>query len=194
METVIKTEPSVEPISLNELKDHLHIPRANTDEDDYLPSLIKSVRVFVEEKLNRKLITQTWYLYLDNWPIIEEYFELPYGRLQSVISIKYKGTDGSESTWNSNNYIAGIGYEVGRVILGYNKSWPTSVLYPSLPIIVEFKCGYGDVGVDVPDSILSAMKKIMSDMHEEREIRPKANLMDSLAGDLISSYKIWQVY
>lgn len=194
METKIKTEPAVEPISLDELKDHLHIPRANTDEDDYLPLLIKAVRVFAEDALNRKLITQTWYLYLDDWPIIKEYFEVPFGNLQSVESIKYKGTDGSNTIWNPDNYIVATEHDVGRIVLGYNKSWPTSILYPSLPITVEFACGYGGSRDNIPGSLLSGMKEIMSEMYTNREIEPNPNWRDSLAGSLLLQHKIWWIY
>lgn len=194
METKIKTAPIVEPVSLNELKDHLHIEHSDTDHDDYLDLLIKAVRGFIEEVLNRKLITQTWYLYLDDWPIINEYFEVPFGNLQSVTSIKYKGTNGAEVIWDSANYIVATEYDVGRIVLGHNKSWPTSVLYPSLPITVEFVCGYGNAGTTVSNSLLNGMKKIMSEMYVNREIKPSSDWQNSLAGSLILQHKIWQVY
>jgi len=58
-------------------------------EDDLITSLIVSAREHVEDILRKKLITQKWNYYLDEWPS-ENYIKLPFGNLQS--NVKATGT------------------------------------------------------------------------------------------------------
>jgi len=168
METTLKTAPTKEPVSLDEVKQHLRIELELTDHDDYLTTLIKDAREYAEELTWRKFITQTWYAYYDDWPCYN-YFELPFGSLQSVTAIKYTDTDAAELTWSSAEYIVGIDYQKGRVTLDDGYTWPNVVLYPSNPIEVEFKCGYGAAATDVPANIKKAMKIMIADSFENRE-------------------------
>ena len=167
METVLKTAPAAEPISLDEAKRHVRIDIDETDHDDYLHDLITVAREQVEMITWRKLITQTWYAYLQDWPK-GTYIELPFGKLQSVTAIKYTDVDGDESTWDSDEYIVGTDYQKGRVTLADGYTWPSETLYPSNPIEVEFVCGYG-LAVSVPAQIKHAMKMIISELFENRE-------------------------
>jgi len=167
METTLKTAPVAEPISLDEAKRHVRIDIDETDHDDYLHDLIVVAREQVEMITWRKLVTQTWYAYLDRWPG-GKYIELPFGKLQSVTAIKYTDVDGDESTWSSAEYIVGTDYLKGRVTLADGYTWPNETLYPSNPIEIEFLCGYG-LAVSVPPQIKHAMKMIISELFENRE-------------------------
>jgi len=59
-------------------------------------------------------------------------------------SVKYKDSDGTETTmtvttdylWETNED------QIGRIVLPYEKSWPTDTLYPSKPITIKFVCGW----------------------------------------------------
>ncbi len=166
MKIVLKTAPANYPLGLKEVKQHLVIPRGWTEDDDYLDTLITTATDKVEQFLHRRLITQTWYLYLASWP---DTIVLPFGKLQSVTSIKYKDTDGDESTWSSDEYIVDTNTDPGEVVLGYGEVYPNETLYPSNPIEVEFICGYGDAGSDVDPMIKHAMKLVISDLYETRE-------------------------
>ena len=167
MKATLKTAPEVYPITLNEAKKQCEIGD-ETHHDDYVESLIKAATGRAEQYLHRRLITQTWTLYLDGWPVGTEII-IPFGKLASVTTIKYKDTDGDQTTLSSDDYIVDINTEPGRVVLGYQKSWPTTTLYPSNPIEIEFVCGYGDAGSDVESSILHAIKLDISDLFENRE-------------------------
>jgi uncharacterized phiE125 gp8 family phage protein len=141
MSNEIVTAPSSYPITLTEAKAHLNIPDTDTDHDTYIRALIRSATAKAEQFLHRRLVTQTWKYYLDNWPS-GLFFELPFGRLQSVTSIKYKDEDGTESTMAATEYIVDTQSEPGIVELGYEESWPSGTLYPNNPIKTEFVCGY----------------------------------------------------
>ncbi len=142
METVLITAPQNYPVTLAEAKAHMNI--AVSDDDTYIRSLIATATDRAEQFTRRRLITQTWKAFFDEWP--DEYFDLPFGQLQSVTAVKYKDSNGDESTLSTDDYIVNTVSLRGRVVLGYGKSWPSTTLYPSNPISVEFVCGYFERG------------------------------------------------
>src|ERR1043165_9106345 len=86
--------PSVEPITLEEARDHLRLvasgsPATHPD-DDMIEAFITAARQHIDGKdgwLGRCLITQTWELVLDTFPDGE--IRLPLSPVQEVVSIKY---------------------------------------------------------------------------------------------------------
>ena len=168
MITVLETAPVKYPITLNEAKKQCEIGQEQPDHDDYLNSLIAAATGQTEQFLHRRLITQTWKFYLNQFPS-DNYIKLPFGQLQSVTSLKYKDEDAVESTMDSGDYIVDIQSEPGQIVLGYEEVWPTDTLLPSNPIKIEFVCGYGLTGASVPASIKHAIKLTISDLFENRE-------------------------
>lgn len=139
MEKILVVGPSAFPVSLAEAKANLNISHSN--DDDLIYSLIAAATLEAEQFLRRKLVSQTWKIYLDEFPATD-YIKLPFGQLRSVTAIKYTDSDGDETTWSSDDYIVDTVSEPGRIVLGYGKNWPTSDLYPSNPIEIEFVCGF----------------------------------------------------
>ncbi len=133
--------PSIYPITLAEAKKQCEIDDDDTAHDTYMHTLIMSATSEAEQFLHRRLVSQTWQYWIDCWPW-SNYFKIPFGSLQSVSSIKYKDETGAETTWDDSEYIVDTETEPGRIVLGYNESWPTDTLYPSNPIKIEFTCGY----------------------------------------------------
>ena len=198
METTLTLAPTVEPISLDEAKRHLRIDIDETDHDDYLQDLIVVARQRVETVTWRKLVTQTWTAYLSDWPG-GEYIELPFGTLQSVTpevidgvsGIKYTDSAGDTYSWVSTEYIVGTDYQKGRVTLADGYTWPNETLYPSNPIEIVFICGYG-LAVSVPSQIKHAMKMIMSELFENREISIIGTIQKEMetVNNLLSDFRL----
>lgn len=157
--TTLVTAPAVYPLSLAEAKEHLRV--TSTDENNLLTNLIKAVTLQAEELTGCKFITQTWKAFYNGWP--DEYFVIPYPPLQSVTHIKYKNTAGTQTAWNDGNspmtyaYIVDTDSDPGRVVLGYDESWPSTTLYPSIPIEIQFICGYG-LAASVPEDVKTMLK------------------------------------
>ena len=109
MKTVLVTSSTGEPITLEELKNHLRIMPGETEDDEYLRTLITMSRERVEEITNRKLMPQTWKLHLNNWPNTD-YIQLPYGRVRSVPStgIVYTNSTNNSTTFSSTAWSAGF--------------------------------------------------------------------------------------
>lgn len=171
----IITQPACEPLTVLQVCEHLRINAYDSEIDEalnsYVDVLITAVRQDVEDFLGRALITQTCRYYLDCWPSLD-YIELPKPPIQSVTSVKYTDSDGTETTWNvpdTGEYIVDTLNFKGRITLGYNKYYPTATLYPSNPIKIEFVCGYGNAPEDVPRRIIQAMLIQIAELYENRE-------------------------
>ena len=157
---------SSEPVTRTEAKVHLRVD--HTDDDAYIDSLITMARKDAEQFLHRKLIQATITGYLDVWPDGDSII-LPYGNLKSITSIKYKDTDGDQTEFSSDDYIAATETEPGQAILVYGEPWPSVTLYPSNPIEIIFVAGYGEDAADVPEPLRHAIKLILADKYENRE-------------------------
>jgi len=144
--------PSVEPVSLTELKAHLHVD--HTDDDIALTALIKLGRQAVERDTGRSLVTQTWVLRLDEWPA--RYIELHHPPVQSVSSITYVYTAGVTQTWSSAEYVVDLYIRPGLVRLAYSCDWP-DLRGDERGIAVTYVTGYGTAGSDVPHELRQAV-------------------------------------
>lgn len=140
MKQSIVTAPAYYPLVLDQAKEQLKV--VGTDNDKEIQSLIPVVTDNVEQYLSRRLVTQTWKVWLDAWPSGDS-IELPFGNLQSVTHVKYTETDTTENTWSTDYYSVDTDSEPGRVVLKYGQSWPTESLGPDNPIEIQFVCGYG---------------------------------------------------
>jgi uncharacterized phiE125 gp8 family phage protein len=147
------TAPTIEPVTLNEVKAHLRV--TSSTDNDKISNLITTVRQKLEDQLQIALITQTWKAFYAGWPgeDEEDAFILPIAPVASVTHVKYKDTAGTQSTWSSAYYIAETDSTPGRVVLGYSQTFPTTELYPSLPIEIQFIAGYGAAITSVPQQI-----------------------------------------
>lgn len=180
----LHTAPSVEPISLTEIKAFLRI--SGSDEDDVLTILGKSARESVELYTGRCLITQTWKLVLDGFPnagIIHPdgegvydmpsnaaisalgYIDLPKQPIQSVTSITTYNISNTSSTFNSSAY--GLDVSGGRIFLKSGYAWPVDLRdYQAVEVL--FVAGYGADGTSVPSAIKQAILNYVSSMYESR--------------------------
>lgn len=166
MAAKLVTAPATEPVTIAEQKLHSRVDI--TDDDDLIAAQIAAARRWLEGVKRRAFITQTWRLNLDAWPVGNE-IALPNPPLQSVSSIKYYDESNNETTWNNSNYLVDTDSEPGRVVLAYNKTWPTeATLYPVNPIRIEFVAGYG-AAADVPETDKQAIMLLVGHWYENRE-------------------------
>lgn len=160
------TSPTQEPLTLEETKVHLKVDEA--DDDGLIYALIEAARSYCESYQRRVYISQTWELWLDDWPD-GDYIALPLPPLQSVTSVIYYDTDDTEATFSSDDYFVDTKNEPGRVHLNYGEVWPTTTLRPANGVVVRFVAGYGSEVSDVPEKAKQAMKLLIGAWYEQRE-------------------------
>lgn len=166
------TDVTTEPLTLDEVEAHLRI-EADT-QDTYLTPLITLAREYAENYTRRSLATKTLELILDVFPKVD-YIELPKSPVQSVTSIKYKDYEGSETTWDSGNYIVSNDYLPAKIVLGYNKTYPIYTEYPTDSIRIRYVAGHNDSN-PIPKSIKQAMLMLIGHLYENRELTSVADL------------------
>ena len=158
------TPPATEPISLTEAKLHLRVD--GSDEDALISSLITAAREYCEAFQNRAYITQVWEITLDAFP--RNLMVVPRPPLQSVDSIKYTDSSGTETTFDAENYIVDTDSEPGRIALAMNALWPTVTLQPINGVRVRFTAGYGDA-TKIPLMVKQAILLLIGHWYEHRE-------------------------
>ena len=159
----LKTPPPVEPVTLVEVKSLLRID--DNDDDNLISSMITAIRQRAEEWTRRSFLTQTWTLWLDEFPFRHgntlnklngRVIIIPRPPMQSVIFIKTYDNDNSAVTFDASDYFVDTASSPGRVALNDNSSWPTSLRKFSA-VEVEFIAGYGSNASDVPEGIKQGM-------------------------------------
>lgn len=143
-------------------------PSTNTTGDPFLEAIRDAAVDMVEDHTRRKLLTQTIDYYLDEFPEGDS-ITLPFGNLASVTSVKYKDSDGTETTMTvTEEYLVETNGEgCGRIVLPYGETWPSFAAYPSNPITVRFVCGW-TAAANIPAKIRAAVKMVAADLYEQR--------------------------
>lgn len=158
--------PTQYPVSLVEVKAHLHI--YHSDEDAKLDAFIAAAVNRLDGYygiLNRALLPQTWRLQLDCFPPC---IDLPLPPLISIDQFQYLD---DLDTWvdvtDSEYQLINNGEVPSVLVPSYlEQAWPTPKLQPD-SIRIVFTCGYQPG--HVPEDIKSAILMTISTWNENRE-------------------------
>ncbi len=189
------TAPTSEPVTLSEVKKWLRVD--HDEEDDLLALIIAESRNRVERHTLRHLITQTWNLFLDEWPCGDR-IAFPRAPLQSVTSVTYTDSDGAPTVWASTNYVVDPYSEPGYLIRKDGVSWPTVTLADVNAIRIQHVTGYGAVLGHGREHFRSALRLACATLYDHREeIIAGAGViavkMPSSFEDILES-EIWNKY
>jgi uncharacterized phiE125 gp8 family phage protein len=167
--------PLVEPVSLDDLKDHLRI--TDSSEDELVTGYGVSARQTLEADrypgLGISLITQTWDLFLDSWPSGVDPIIFPKPPLQTVTSVSWFDLANNEtvldvSTYRVDNTVQpGEGVSMARIFPV--SGWPGVSLRQANGVKVRGVAGFGDVPTTVPMSLVLAIKMLTGTFYEFRE-------------------------
>jgi uncharacterized phiE125 gp8 family phage protein len=168
------TGPTVQPLTLEEVKAHLRVDYS--DADDLISAYIAAATSYVEGQYGftgRALVTQTWELVIDHFPVHE--IKIPLPPLQSIESIKYDGSDGLEVTLAADQYYVDDVSEPAWVV-PITGGWPTAVFDAINSVRIRFVAGYDattdsppDLRGNIPRAIKQAMLLYIGNFHEHRE-------------------------
>lgn len=169
--------PVIEPITLDEAKQHLRVD--GNDDDILIMSLIKQAREYCENYQNRKYITQTLELVLDSFPQGNAIIFYNCSPVQKVESIKYYDANRQEYLFDENNYISDLDGFVGRAVLNRGKHWPTLELQSVNAVRVRLIAGYGDTPDKVPETVKWAMILQMKLLYDDYRPEEKTKLEEA---------------
>lgn len=163
--TAIVTEPTSEPVDLDTVKSHIRVDW--DDEDELIGGYIKAARQYCEDVCGRRFMTQTWDLWIQQWPAGNRIY-IPYPPLISVEYVNYTDSTESVNILDSSTYVVNNAGSLGEVVLRFGQIWTPSVLSPSRPVNVRFDCGYGDAFA-VPQPIKQAILLLIGHWYANRE-------------------------
>lgn len=152
-----ESQPASEPLSVNEVKNHLRIDLDCMDDHTYLEALIIVAREVCENVTNQIIGEQNWSMTMDALCYDLEISKVP---VISITSFKYKDANNAEQN------ITDVFYDL--------KSKPARVQLNDIPTLYEdgyakaeikFKAGM----LEVPAAIKSAMLLIIGHLYENRQ-------------------------
>lgn len=140
------------PVTLAEVKTHLRI--TGTDEDAAVTRFIGEATDWAEEFLRASLVTQTWVLKLDRFPVGDGPIDLPRGPVQSITSVAYLDSAGASQTLaegtdfqlKTDPFCPQIAPEPGQC-------WPSTECERREAVTITYVAGYGDDETAIPDDI-----------------------------------------
>lgn len=159
----VTTQPSEEPITVEDAKLHLRID--HNDEDTEIEALIVAARIHCEDITRRAFVTRTYTVELDAWPS-DGVITLPYPPMIAVVAITYIDEDGNDYIFGGSNYLVDAPTE--RIVLRRNAMWPTVTLQEVAGVRVAWSAGYGEAD-SVPVTYKAAIKLVLADLYENRE-------------------------
>lgn len=131
------TAPSVEPVSVAELKAHLRV--TSSADDGYLGTLITAAREYAEQQTGRALAEQTREYTADAFPRCGV-LRLGFAPVVSISSVKYLDETGAEQTLDASVYTVDTQSEPGALVLKVNQDWPDTAILPAA-VRVRYVCG-----------------------------------------------------
>lgn len=163
-------DPTVEPVSLERIYQHLHLdPTTGSPpthpEDALLSDYITAARELIEDETGLALITQTWALTLDLFPIE---IELPILPVRSIESVTYVDGNGDEQALADDQYFLDNKRKPAWLLTASGVSWPTT-LSTADAVTVTMIAGFGDTADSVPKKLRHAIMLIVGDFYANRE-------------------------
>lgn len=190
MKYKIITPPSSEPVTLTEVKNWIKVDYST--DDSLINALIQSTREAVELHLGRILFTTVIEEAFDFFPAYHARnnplaaITLGWGDVQSIDSITYKASEGSEVTLSSDSYIFDSYSQPGCITPVYAETWPTA-LYQTNAVKVRYTAGQDDVA-NISAAIKTAILKTVADAYDRRQ--DSVRTLPTQAEWLLNKYRI----
>lgn len=170
MKTIAKPQqtvaPTVEPVTLAEIKKQLALPAEDGFWDTFLEAAITQAREQFEYDTGIVCCTSTWVEKLDEWPC-ENYITLQRRPVASVSSITYLDTDGTSQTWSSSNYTLDSNRTIPTIFLTYGASFPALRTIQNA-VTITYVAGYGTAS-SVPKLAKQAVMLAAAHAFSQRE-------------------------
>lgn len=156
MNPIVVDGPTVEPVSLADMKAHLRVD--GTDEDDLVAALVAAARLCVEATTRLALIEQTWRLTLRQWPPLRV-VALPLEPILAVSAVRIVEADGALLPLDPALVRLDRGGDPARLIVDMAAAAPET---PAGRIEIDVLCGFGATAASVPASLRLAIRLLVA--------------------------------
>lgn len=162
MTSRLLSAPAAEPVTLADLKRHLEIDDAASD--DFLTPLIVVARAAIERLTGQLMITQSWRISLDAVPE-DGLVRLPVAPVQTVSAVRVFDGLGGSLTWPGSAYTLDLVGEPARLLFHGSLPLPGRRLNG---IEIDLVAGYGASAAAVPADLVQAVKLIAAHWYARR--------------------------
>lgn len=177
------SQPSIEPVSLDEMKTYLKLDH---DHDDLmLSAFLIAARVHLENATNRHFITQTWRLEL-TIPCGTS-IELPLQPVQRVLAAAMQSAQGDLLALDLAGFRLHTNQSPATLKLLEPSCWR-----PGSKLLIDLETGFGPQKEDVPAPIRQAIKILAAEWYEKRLVADPASLpqISTTLMTLLSPYRV----
>jgi uncharacterized phiE125 gp8 family phage protein len=182
---IISVEPTVEPITVSELKFWARID--GSDEDTVLGGIITTARKNLEHYIKRTLIQTTIQLYMDSWDF--DSYELPYSPVISISAVETLDESDTATVYSSSNYylVKGNPY---KIAIKQDSTNPLNTERDYGGFRITYLAGYGTTAADVPQALKDAVATWATYIYENRDPNPEP---PEVVKNLVSNFMIINV-
>lgn len=154
-----------------------------------IANAIASATDFVERDTDRSLITQTWTMTLDQFPVnFRETIFIPKGKIQSITSLAYIDGDGAPQTLDE-----GTDFEVTTIgtenRIRPTNGWPSTSTDLDDVVTLVWVSGYGDDDTDIPGWAQRAILLKVQEAYDRTDVQ-EAYDATIIASKLFFEYSI----
>jgi len=185
------TDATEEPVTLTETKTFLKVDVS--DDDALITRLIESARNYCEDYTGRQLVTATYSLVLDAFPLGEGAIRPPRPPLQTTgLVITYTDSNGTTQTMSDTLYDVDVKTEPGRIYPAYGEDWPTTQVHRDV-VTVTYQAGYGAASA-VPDEFKQAILMMVWDTYQNRgAVRDSKLVANETVKSLLAIHRLIEV-
>ena len=183
------TQPATEPVDLVEAKTHLRLD--TNDYDSRITAFVQAAREALEIATERTMITSTWRLKLDAFPLARTrpatHRQLERGTLASepgAAAIKLPRPP--LQSVNSVKYIVDSDSDPARLTEAHGETWPDTRDIVNA-VTIDYDAGYGDDAIDVPQALREAILMHVEMMHD-RPVGSELSAMERAYQSLIAPF------
>ncbi len=180
--------PGATAISAAEVKNYSKV--ITTADDTLIADLIDAATTYFEEVCNRQLITATWVWTPERFA---RRLVMPRAPLQSVTTLKYYDSGGTQQTLSSAVYTVVTSVNPGYIVEAVNQTWPSLQGRPEA-IEVTYKAGYGNAAANVPDEVRTCLLQLVDHFYHERSgvaIGVTSKALEFSTDSIIQRYRVF---